>query len=282
MTDFVADGAIEQLAGHVEDDVRFRPDSKKVTHPNCKLNGRSPQKLNQRWAGIKVSELASGIKITPNFMLAMLFLAFTAWLFVVYWIRRHEPLANSVLGQPRAIAPTAKQDLVLMNNARNAMPIKTGPNYNGFYTPEMKNFSDEAQLPLMSDAQTFAQQSSEKYLDTSDDLKSQQEPSQVTGSWNPAAAGAHSLVLRGGREQIQVTHPEPIVTSQPPVNSFQPPAQCLVTPQTMLGQSMHGQMHPVKAGNSHNFHMPPQPSGSAYQMHVQEHAGPRLKTVVNR
>ena len=47
--------------------------------------------------GVKFSDMLQGINITPNFMLAMLFLAFTGWLFVIYWIRHNEPLANQVL-----------------------------------------------------------------------------------------------------------------------------------------------------------------------------------------
>ena len=49
-------------------------------------------------AGISLSEAFQGIRVTPNFLYLCLFAGFTFWLFVVYWIRHNEPLANQVLG----------------------------------------------------------------------------------------------------------------------------------------------------------------------------------------
>lgn len=282
MTDLVADGSIEQLAGHVEQDVRLttaRPE-------HNKRKGDAAKKIAQRFHGIKLSELTKGIKITPNFLLAMAFLAFTAWLFVVYWIRRHEPLANQVLGTPRPVAPTARQDLMMMGNSRNALPIKTAPGHNGFFAPNLGIFDQSQknqQIPTLSNAQSFAQES----------ISTQGGEQAPTGSWNPAATGAHSLVIRGGREQIQVTNPEPIITSQPTLTPFHAPAQNLVGPQSLIGQSLHPShpmhpSHPVHtmqaqmvqpmAVNQQGYSMAPAPQGGVYQMHENS----RLKTVVNR
>lgn len=279
MTDLVAEGSIDQLAAHVEQDVRLntaRPE-------HNKRKGDAAKKIAQRFHGIKLSELTKGIKITPNFLLAMAFLAFTAWLFVVYWIRRHEPLANQVLGTPRAVAPTARQDLMMMGNSRNALPIKTAPGHNGFYAPNLGIFDQNQQMPALSNAQSFAQES----------LSTQGGAQAPTGSWNPAAPGAHSLVIRGGREQIQVTNPEPIVSSQPTLTPFHAPSQNLVGPQSLIGQSLNPihPMHPSHAAhtiqpqmmqpmalNQQGYNVAPAPQGGVYQM--QENS--RLKTVVNR
>ncbi len=284
MTDLVADGAIEQLAGHVEQDVRLTT----ARQPKNKEVNAAAKKIAQKFHGIKLSELAKGIKITPNFLLAMAFLAFTAWLFVVYWIRRHEPLANQVLGQPRAVAPTARQDLVMMGNSRNALPLKTAPGYNGFYAPNLGLFgSNNQQMPQMTDAQSFTQES----------LSTQTPEQAPTGSWNPAAPGAHALVIRGGREQIQVTNPEPIITSQPTLTPFHAPAPNLVAPQSLIGQSlnpvhpmhpshpvhtMQPQMMQPMAVGQQGYNVAPPPQGGVYQMHVPRPEGARLKTVVNR
>lgn len=284
MTDLVADGAIEQLAGHVEQDVRLTT----ARQPKNSEANAAAQKIAQKFHGIKLSELAKGIKITPNFLLAMAFLAFTAWLFVVYWIRRHEPFANQVLGQPRAVAPTARQDLVMMGNSRNALPIKTAPGHNGFFAPNLGIFDNNAQQSqAMSGAQNFTQES----------LNAQSGSFAPTGVWNPAAPGAHALVIRGGREQIQVTNPEPIITSQPTLTPFHAPAQNLVAPHSLIGQSLNPahQMHPSHPIQSmqpqmmqpgapvpQGYEMAPPPQGSVYQMHVPQVGGSRLKTVVNR
>jgi len=283
MTDLVADGAIEQLAGHVEQDVRLTT----ARQPKPHDANAAAKKIAQKFHGIKLAELAKGIKITPNFLLAMAFLAFTAWLFVVYWIRRHEPLANQVLGQPRPVAPTARQDLVMMGNSRNALPIKTAPNHNGFFAPNLGMFDHNQQMPVASNAQNFTQES----------LSTQAGELAPTGAWNPAAPGAHALVIRGGREQIQVTNPEPIITSQPTLSPFQAPAQNLVGPHSMIGQSLHPShpMHPSHpihtmqpqmvqpmAVAQQGYNMPPQPQGGVYQMHVPQSGGSRLKTVVSR
>lgn len=279
MTDLVAEGSIDQLAAHVEQDVRLntaRPE-------HNKRKGDAAKKIAQRFHGIKLSELTKGIKITPNFLLAMAFLAFTAWLFVVYWIRRHEPLANQVLGTPRAVAPTARQDLMMMGNSRNALPIKTAPGHNGFYAPNLGIFDQNQQMPALSNAQSFAQES----------LATQHGELSPTGSWNPAATGAHSLVIRGGREQIQVTNPEPIITSQPTLTPFHAPSQNLVGPQSLIGQSLNPihPMHPSHAAHTiqpqmvqpmalsqQGYNAASTPQGGVYQMHENS----RLKTVVNR
>lgn len=91
---------------------------------------------NSALQGLKLENLMAGINITPNFLLFMLFASFVGWLGVVYWIRHHEPFANQVLGSSAAYAPTAGQDRILINGARQALPLKTGPKSGMVYCPQ--------------------------------------------------------------------------------------------------------------------------------------------------
>ncbi|MBU6455353.1 MAG: hypothetical protein KGS72_26515, partial [Cyanobacteria bacterium REEB67] len=85
---------------------------------------------------LKIENLIAGINITPNFLLVLLFAAFTGWLGVIYWIRHHEPFANQVLGSSAAYAPTAGADRRLINNARDALPFKTSAQSGMVYCPQ--------------------------------------------------------------------------------------------------------------------------------------------------
>jgi hypothetical protein len=60
----------------------------------------SAQVDHNPFKSVKLSDVFKGITVTPNFMLAMMFVGFAAWLFVIYWIRHNEPLANQCLGTP--------------------------------------------------------------------------------------------------------------------------------------------------------------------------------------
>lgn len=79
--------------------------------------------------------LFKGINITPNHLLILLFGFFFFWLFVVYWIRHNEPLANQVLGSSHAFAPTAQQDRHLINGVKEAYPVRTSPTSGQIWTP---------------------------------------------------------------------------------------------------------------------------------------------------
>lgn len=101
-------------------------------------HGEAPQQTaawNSALKGLSLKSLTQGLVITPNFLFLMLFLAFTGWLGVVYWVRHNEPFANAVLGSGRAYAPTAHADRRLLDGVREAMPFKTSPNTGKIYTP---------------------------------------------------------------------------------------------------------------------------------------------------
>lgn len=91
--------------------------------------------LLSAFASFNFMSLFKGINITPNHLLILLFLFFFFWLFVVYWIRHNEPLANQVLGSSHAFAPTAQQDRHLINGVKEAYPVRTSPTSGQIWTP---------------------------------------------------------------------------------------------------------------------------------------------------
>jgi hypothetical protein len=86
-------------------------------------------------AGISLSEAFKGIRVTPNFLYLCLFSGFTFWLFVVYWIRHNEPLANQVLGTGPMHTRSVVDDRRLLNSVKDAMPFRTSQTFGDIYTP---------------------------------------------------------------------------------------------------------------------------------------------------
>ncbi|MBZ0186086.1 MAG: hypothetical protein K8F91_07490 [Candidatus Obscuribacterales bacterium] len=236
--------------------------------------------------GVKLSDMVQGINVTPNFMLAMLFLGFTAWLFVIYWIRHNEPLANQVLGTPAASAPTADADRALIDGVRNALPIRTSHKFGAFYTPDRKqreqssaggeaysyapdssypsevridrNFAGDSGAALPFSAQTSAQSAS-----TAQSAANQSPyPAHNTGMF---AGTSHVRVEKKGREHVMVPHTGTVMM----VPTFgQARAQGYAYPQ---------QQSPSVSTQS-TMHV----SSSHYHVGVQTADGPKLRTVVNR
>jgi len=101
--------------------------------------GQAPSQTpawNSALQGLKLENLIAGINITPNFLLFALFASFVGWLGVIYWIRHHEPFANLVLGSSAAYAPTVGADRVLINDCRQAAPLKTSAQSGIVYVPQ--------------------------------------------------------------------------------------------------------------------------------------------------
>lgn len=74
---------------------------------------------------MKLSNALQGIVITPSVWLLLLFTGFVAWLFVIYWIRHHEPLINAVIGTGAAQSATAGYDRKMMAGIKDAFPVRT-------------------------------------------------------------------------------------------------------------------------------------------------------------
>lgn len=97
----------------------------------------SNAKANQEniFKSIKFTDLLHGIKITPNFLFLCLFMGFFFWLFVIYWIRHHEPLANQVLGTPKVDPERAAIDMKLVAGVKQAFPVQTSATTGEIYVP---------------------------------------------------------------------------------------------------------------------------------------------------
>lgn len=87
------------------------------------------------FSGVKISDLLQGITLTPNVLFLLLFLGFFAWLFVIYWVRHNEPLANQVIGSPKGYAPTAAADRHLVAGIKKTLPVRTSSATGDFYVP---------------------------------------------------------------------------------------------------------------------------------------------------
>lgn len=101
-------------------------------------HGESPSQTaiwNNAVNGLSLKKLFEGIVITPNFLLLLMFLGFTGWLGVIYWVRHNEPFANHVLGSQKAYAPTAHQDRYIVEGIKEALPIKTSANTGYIFQP---------------------------------------------------------------------------------------------------------------------------------------------------
>lgn len=103
-------------------------------HPSGN-GGSSPDKSAGALQGVKLSDAMAGIKLTPNFMFFLLFLGFFLWLFVIYWVRHHEPLANQVLGTPKAHPHKSAIDRQLVAGIKGAFPVQTSATTGEIYVP---------------------------------------------------------------------------------------------------------------------------------------------------
>lgn len=91
--------------------------------------------------GVKLSSALKGLNITSNFMWLVLFVGFFLWLFVVYWIRHNEPFANHVLGPGASHSATGHDDRRLMENMRDALPVKISKDTGFVYVPGKPDIS---------------------------------------------------------------------------------------------------------------------------------------------
>lgn len=103
---------------------------------------------SQAMQGLKLNDFISSIRITPNHLLLFMFMGFTGWLGVIYWIRHHEPMANHLLGSGPAYTGS-HVDRLLLDGAREALPVKTTPGSGRVYTPGSRptSFSSAAPAP---------------------------------------------------------------------------------------------------------------------------------------
>jgi hypothetical protein len=106
------------------------------------LQGQATKEVERPQSGwgatlqsLKLSDALQGINVTPNFLFLLLFLGFAGWLWVVYWIRHNEPLANSVLGTHTAQSTTTHADRSMLAGIKKTLPVRTSNNMGDYYVP---------------------------------------------------------------------------------------------------------------------------------------------------
>ena len=133
--------------------------------------------------GIKITDLFQGIKITPNFLFLCLFMGFFFWLFVIYWVRHHEPLANQVLGTPKVDPQRAAIDMKLVAGVKQAFPVQTSSTTGEIYVPGSPVAAYQSQEKNVQAAQTEAGQA-----------RTAQAPDAQLAASVPASASAYAGV----------------------------------------------------------------------------------------
>lgn len=92
-------------------------------------------------SAVKLSDVLQGVRVTPNMLFMMLYASFVCWLFVIYWIRHHEPLANSVLGTNAPGCATAAADRRILAGTKLAFPGRTSSQTGDIYVPSGESSS---------------------------------------------------------------------------------------------------------------------------------------------
>jgi hypothetical protein len=101
---------------------------------------------NSALQSVKISDALQGINVTPGFLFILLFLGFICWLYVIYWVRHHEPLANSVLGVGAPMTRMSQVDRQLLNGTKYAFPQHTTNETGDIYVPGVP----ESPVPSLS------------------------------------------------------------------------------------------------------------------------------------
>ena len=213
---------------------------------------------------IKISDLFQGVKFTPNFMFFLLFLGFFLWIFVIYWVRHNEPLANQVLGTPKGDRHKTAVDRQLVAGIKNAFPVQTSSSTGEVYVPGSTSVPAQ---PVQQAIQTQMQ-------------APLSQPAPVQSSLQPQSFAGYQV------------SPAPVLANQSPTNAATAPAQfgtaCATVqipanapqlPPSAYGQSvMPGGVAPTAANPAAAYPL----SQSNYMVGVPSSSGPRLKTIVNR
>ncbi len=94
--------------------------------------------LGSELQAISFSTLIEGLKVNSGVRFAVLFATFIGWLYVVYWVRHHEPLANQTIGITTIQSSTAAEDRSIVAGIKNAFPFRTCSAMGGLYCPSPK------------------------------------------------------------------------------------------------------------------------------------------------
>jgi hypothetical protein len=216
------------------------------------LQGQATKEVERPQSGwgatlqsLKLSDALQGINVTPNFLFLLLFLGFAGWLWVVYWIRHNEPLANSVLGTHTAQSTTTHADRSMLAGIKKTLPVRTSNNMGDYYVP----------IP-------------------------HQGGIAASGDYGHGGAGAYAYPPHTALPAHSPAHPQAVVPQQHammPTPSM-PVPQPMPMPAPPQPTPLSYNYNPYAAPQQPYY----QPHGTAYMVPVQQPQGTRLKTVVHR
>ena len=92
--------------------------------------------LGSNLQNISWSTLFEGLKINSGVRFVVVFTAFISWLYVIYWIRHHEPFSNQVIGVSAPRTSTSDADRSILGRITKVFPFQTPAIANSsFYAP---------------------------------------------------------------------------------------------------------------------------------------------------
>ena len=139
--------------------------------------------------GMKLTHAFEGINISINVWFFFFYAFCIFWLFVVYWLRHHEPLANAVLGKGAAKYETAAADRRIIDNCRDATPIRTSQTQ-ACYAPMPAEFHDPSAKEAIAAAAFNPNTANQPYFAPTNLLPPNSTPSIGTAVGAPAPGGA--------------------------------------------------------------------------------------------
>ena len=225
--------------------------------------------------GIKLTDALRGIRVSPNFLFFVLFCGMFFWLFVVYFIRHHEPFANQVLGTGAARSASASQDRQIVAGVREAFPVRMSANTGSVYVPNTPEVPPPQLPPMTAQQGAFAGQFQSPPLAPAYGVAPQATPQ---GS-NRLFFAQHAQAFQAAPPAVgpggQVIPPPPYISVQQPGTPLLPCPEGLAPPQASFGScpeslpvvpiSLRGQSGP-----------------KALYLPIKTVDGLRLKMVVNR
>lgn len=222
--------------------------------------------------GVKLSDFFQGVKITPNFMFFLLFLGFFLWIFVIYWVRHHEPLANQVLGPSKAHAHKAALDRKLVAGIKNAFPVQTSATTGEVYVPGSPATPPPASLPIQYNSAA----------NSSVGIVQAQVFSSENPYGNPSAQPATVIAAPAQGQVLPAIHAGVVV----PVRANAPDLPASTIPiQSHAAAGAHASALPVQPSVMHTavpvteaIHV----GQGNYMVGVQTNSGTRVKTIVSR
>lgn len=94
--------------------------------------------LGSELQAFSFSTLMDGLKVNSGVRFFALFASFLGWLYVIYWVRHHEPLVNQAIGVYSPQSSTTSDDRTLVAAVKNAFPFRTSGSMGALYVPSPK------------------------------------------------------------------------------------------------------------------------------------------------